>query len=240
MGNYFEGELTFRFKLNDDETSKMLLSYWYFISDMDRRSLNLEYDEMSEEISDWLSNHPGWFSDGLNDWRSKYGDLRCPSYVITATLIGDTFEDLSGILYTDEYDENDDAIMVPESDVTYDKLLSEITNLGGDLADSDCYPVMEMCFKVCEKYNSDETLTKLISLWSPYLFNEELGTIEDEDRTFRKTYWRGNINHSQHYNFCGDWCKQYYEDSTCVLGHCLYLYNLGRNGGDYPRIIPEN
>jgi hypothetical protein len=96
-----------------------------------------------------------------------------------------------------------------------------------EVTEDDITLVADIVITVCEKYNGDEDLVKLIDLWSPYMYNNCIGNIRDEDQTFNKDYFRNNDGKIEHYEFCGDWCGSYYPTASCKSEFCKKLYDLG-------------
>ena len=136
--------------------------------------------------------------------------------------------------------------ITPIEELNYDYMLSKaISELGvtEDAATNEnavnVIILVNISFDICEWYNADEHLTKLIDLWSPYIDDSYIGTIQSNDRKFRKDYYKDNVNKCSHHEFCDDWCANYSTQSPCARDFCKRIYELGIEKGKSESVSKE-
>ena len=251
MGNYYEGLISFAFKPEHSEAidsiidiCKIMIKGSYKYND---------YNKIKKDIEEYIKFNHNNFTKGLDIYRNKYGEIRKfsnsffgiykPKNSSRKFECYNFYEGLLDSIAELEYNNNKtemdnlfDDINIPMKidDVNYDSIEKAFCSVCNELYEEKTKIQYCISFHINEKgYNDDEGLTELINLWSPYLDEEFdngfIGTIEDEDRTFRKDYYVNNIPHDNHWEFCGDWCDYYNPNVRCKDMKCRNAYNLGKN-----------
>lgn len=227
MGNYFEGNIRFSIKPDATEFVNALVDFTRY---------RLDNDDDYELIDEYIATHTDIFTEGIRIWKRKYGDFRNFNEIsLCNQALGADLSDF-------DYDMSDleDIIQTMDEEERFKTPYSfdDICKFFRDeYYKEDYYPTerlwIDISVSVCEKYNGDADLIKLIDLWSPYMLEDIdcLGTISDEDHTFCKDYFRYNKSKIEHYSFCGDWCSEYFPESSCQRKHCEYIFNLGVQEG---------
>ena len=231
MGNYFRGDLEFRFRFNDDEVTKDLINFIVYVRKLD--SPNVTHTEFLDLYKEYIGSHDDVFCKGLKLYRDRYYQIRWVDiYLYAEAIDGAEFTKYSDFDPEDlihvhsEYDE-DELPTTPDEELNYQFMVKKLSDeYGIDAEHLAIHAFLTIC--ICETYNADKELTELIDLWSPYITNDDIGTIYDEDDTFRKDYRRYNDKNYEHHEFCGEWCDNYYPEASCKREFCEYLYQLGR------------
>lgn len=231
MGNYFSGNLEFQFRFKDDEFTKNLINFIMYVRKLD--SPNITHTEFLNLYREYIETHDDVICKGLNLARDKYDQTRWVDIYLDA-------EAIDGAKFTKDHDFNPDHLIhmhseydedelptTPDEELNYQFMVKKLSDeYGIDAEHLAIYAYMSI--DICERYNADKEWTELIDLWSPYISNDDIGTVCDEDYTFRKDYKRYNDKKFEHHEFCGEWCAEYYLEASCKRDFCDYLYQLGR------------
>lgn len=205
MGNYYEGELSFNFDRDSsiDEVFNEcfpILNAFY--------SEDVHYLADYKEILDDSKYDNNFIVKGLRLFKNdNYNSYHWARFSLLIT-------ESTGISYWIELNE------IPNKKIrSLNELIDYLLNdniFGNDtkIVSVDKY---DITFRICEKYYDDKYAQDIISLYSPYISNEYIGYIEDEDWTFKKNYYKFNKKLTNHPKFCGIWCKSYWEEAYC--GH---------------------
>jgi len=244
MGNYYEGSLEFAFKPECSTIIDNIINICKFIITNDNND-KLDFNQRTKNLEDYVKSTKNDFTIGIDLYRDRYNDIRrfrCNFGTNIDDMFYegyDLFDLFKDIYYNDEdlYESYPDLPRKLDN-INYESLSKVFCTKWSKEYNTEINLLFILEFNVSDKgFNGDEELTKLIELWSPYLdedYYEEgyIGTIEDEDRTFRKDYYIGNKVHETHWEFCGEWCDYYNTNVRCKDIKCRYAYDLGKNSKD--------
>ena len=235
MGNYYEGTLKFDFK--PDLNAAMIVAFDYV-----RYLLKGEFDK-DEFLKHFIENNlHNLLINGMSKLKTTYGEYARPNFHVIFPIKDEfieeyfdeddrifdaNIEDLFNAMIEDGYkttDELNDVSIISLFDIIMDYLIK--LNKGNDVLRRDAY--IELEYTICEKnWNSESMVREMIDVFSPLLQNDYIGTIRDEDGYYKVDFFKDNDPKIEHYTFCGDWCTNYFETSSCKKKFCKQLFHIG-------------
>lgn len=257
MGNYYSGTLSFVFKPDQPEILNNIIDYIKYEykckeSDQD----NFDYNKYYNNILEYINSNKNIFTQGLDLYKNGYGEIRSISMCFIFrykpncnSYDNEAYDFISLLDYITEKEEFEKKTYpdIPKNidDVNFESLTKAFCPVWNKIYKEDSKIQLCIDIRVNDKgYCDDEGLTELINLWSPYLdetFDKGyIGTIEDEDGTFRKDYYVNNIPHDNHWEFCGSWCDYYKNTVRCKDMKCRNAYDLGKRSKENHCAICDN